>query len=500
MGFSSLDYAIVAVYLVAVTAAGVYVSGRQRSAVDFFLGGKNLPWWLVGFSIAAGETSALTVISVPGIAFGGTMHFMQLVFGYFIGRMIVSVLFIPAYYRGALETAYDFLGKRFGVSLRRFSSSIFLITRVLASGVRLFATAIPIHMITGMSYPNSILVIGACTLLYTAVGGLKAVVSMDVVQLAIYLIGAVVSFTIILSRLPQGWADLVGWAHAGVVDKLSIVSIGWPGSWSAFFRDPYTLAGGLLGGTFLSMSSHGTDQLIVQRLLACRSRQESQKALLLDATVIVLQFAFFLLLGLGLFAYYHGATIAQLGLTTTDEIFPYFIVHELPFGLAGLMVAGIVASAMGTLSTSVTALASSSYLDILEPLRRKRGSAATNELRWSRSLTLLWGLLLTGGAMLFTDTRDPVVELGLTIAAFTYGALLGTFFLGLLFRWTDSIDAYTGFLAAVAAMLAVHEWTSIAFTWHTVIGCVVAIIAGNVRPLWRRLQGRRIPPAQSGGF
>ncbi|MGA9121101.1 MAG: sodium:solute symporter, partial [Bacteroidota bacterium] len=425
------------------------------------------------------------VISVPGIAFAGSMHFLQLVFGYFVGRVIVSLVFIPAYYRGALETAYDFLGKRFGISLRRFASSVFIVTRVLASGVRLFATAIPIHMITGMSYPNSILLIGAFTLVYTAVGGLKAVVTMDVVQLAIYLIGAVASFGLILGRLPHGWNDIVGWAQNAGADKMSVISLGSIKDWHAFFSDPYTLAGAVLGGTFLSMSSHGTDQLIVQRLLACRSKKESQKALLLDAVVIVLQFAFFLLLGLGLYAYYRGATISGLGLSTSDEIFPYFIIHELPYGLAGLMVAGVVASAMGTLSTSITALASSSYLDILKPLRKAASVSEGTEIRWSRALTLLWGLVLIGGAMLFTNTRDPVVELGLTIAAFTYGALLGTFFLGLLFPHSDTYDAYAGFIAAVAVMLAVHEWTSIAYTWHTVIGCTVAIITGNVRPVWK---------------
>ncbi len=483
MGFSILDYCIVGVYLLGVTVAGMYLSGRQHTALDYFLGGRSLSWWLVGFSIAAGETSALTVISVPGIAYAGTMHFLQLVFGYFIGRMVVSLVFIPAYYRGELETAYDFLGKRFGISLRRFSSSVFIVTRVLASGVRLFATAIPIHMITGMSYMNSILLIGLFTLLYTAVGGLRAVVTMDVVQLAIYLTGAVAAFVLILVRVPGGWGGILASVGSG---KLEIFDLTSGGSWSAFFSNPYTLAGGVLGGAFLSMASHGTDQLIVQRLLACSSRKASQKALMLDATVIVLQFAFFLVLGIGVYAYYHGASVAQLGLSSSDEVFPYFVIHELPFGLAGLMVAGIVASAMGTLSTSITALASSTYLDIVKPLRHGAPAPSGVEMRWSRGLTLFWGLALIGGAMMFTNTKDPVVELGLSIASFTYGALLGAFFLGLLFRRTDTLDAFAGFLASILAMTVILRYTSIAYTWHTVIGCSVALLVGNLRPLWKR--------------
>ena len=483
MGFSILDYCIVGVYLLGVSAAGIFLSGRQHTAVDYFLGGRSLPWWLVGCSIAAGETSALTVISVPGIAYVGSMHFLQLVFGYFLGRMVVSFVFIPAYYRGDLETAYDFLGKRFGLSLRRFSSAVFIITRVLASGVRLFATAIPIHMITGMSYANSILLIGLFTLLYTAVGGLRAVVSMDVVQLVIYLSGAVTAFLLILSRVPGGWEGIVAAAGAG---KFAIVDLGSQGSWSDFFRNPYTFVAGVLGGAFLSMASHGTDQQIVQRLLACSSKRESQKALMLDAIVIVLQFAFFLVLGVALFAYYHGASISQLGLSTSDEVFPYFIIHELPFGLAGLMVAGIVASAMGTLSTSITALASSTYLDIVRPLRRGPPASPLVEMRWSRGLTLLCGLGLMAAAMLFTETRNPVVELGLSIASFTYGALLGTFFLGLLFRQPDTLDAFAGFAASILAMVAVLHFTTIAFTWHTVVGCSVALAVGNLSRLWSR--------------
>lgn len=485
MGFSPLDYAIVAVYLVGVTVAGVLIAGRQRSSGDYFLGGRRMSWWSVGFSIVASETSTLTFISVPGLAYRSDMHFLQLAFGYLLGRLLVSLLFIPAYYRGNLETAYDFLGKRFGLRLRRFTSTVFIVTRVLASGVRLFATAIPVHLITGLDYATSILLIGLFTLAYTLLGGLKAVVAMDVVQMFIYLGGAAASMALILTSLPNGVADVLAAARTGGADKLSVFHPGWNGDIMAFLATPYTLLGGLLGGTFLSMASHGTDQLLVQRLLGCSSRAESQRALMLDAVFIVLQFAFFLFLGLCLYAFYGGVPYQQLGLGSSDEVFPKFIVENLPTGVAGLVVAGVLASAMGTLSSSISSLASSTFLDLFKASRRGKNLPPERELRWSRAFTLLWGVVLIGGALLFTDTKNPVVEIGLKIASFTYGGLLGTFFLGLLFPRTAERDAFAGFLSGLAAMTLVLAFTSIDFTWHTLIGALVTIAVGNLSALLR---------------
>lgn len=496
MGFSVTDYVIVIVYLLGVTAAGILISGRQRSSRDYFLGGKEMSWWSVGFSIVASETSTLTFISIPGLAFKGNMHFLQLVAGYFIGRLIVSAVFIPAYYRGDLETAYDFLGRRFGLPLRKFTSSVFIVTRVLASGVRLFATAIPVHLITGLDYPTSILLIGGFTLLYTYLGGLKAVVAMDVVQLFIYLGGAVAAMVLILHRLPHGWADVASFATAHGQDKFAFLNTATGGSLGGFLAAPYTLLGGVLGGTFLTMASHGTDQLLVQRLLGCRTRRDSQKALMLDATFILLQFGFFLVLGLCLYAFYGGVTFQQLGLATSDEVFPKFIVENLPTGVAGLVVAGVLASAMGTLSSSISSLASATYLDLFQLTPLARGLDAKGEVRWSRIFTLVWGVLLIGGAMLFTDTRNPVVELGLKIASVTYGGLLGTFFLGLFFPRTNQADALAGFVCGLLAMVAVLAFTRIDYTWHTLIGCAVTILAGNASRALRATLAPRSHPAE----
>ncbi|MFA5833668.1 MAG: sodium:solute symporter [Bacteroidota bacterium] len=480
MGFSFIDYLIVAVYLLGVTLIGVYIGRKQKTSRDYFLGGKEMSWWSVGFSIVASETSTLTFISIPGLAYKSDMHFLQLAVGYFFGRLLVSMIFIPAYYKGDLETAYDFLGKRFGMGLRKFTSTVFIITRVLASGVRLFATAIPVHLITGFDYSTSIFIIGIFTLVYTYVGGLKAVVAMDVVQMCIYLGGAFASMVLILQHLPNGWSDVVSFATLNGTDKFSMINLTTGSTFLEFLSSPYTFLGGLLGGTFLSMASHGTDQLLVQRLLGCKSKWESQKALILDASIIVLQFAFFLVLGLCLFAFYNGVPFQQLGLKSSDEIFPKFIVENLPTGLAGLVIAGVLASAMGTLSSSISSLASSTFLDLFKLTTKGRNLDEKTDVIWSKRFTLLWGFVLIGGAMLFTDTKNPVVEIGLKIASFTYGGLLGTFFLGLLFKCTNQLDAFAGFIAGIVSMIIVLTYTNIDFTWHTLIGCLATIIVGNI--------------------
>jgi solute:Na+ symporter, SSS family len=480
MGFAVIDYIIVVVYLAGATAIGAIISGKQKTSRDYFLGGKTMSWWSVGFSIVASETSTLTFISIPGLAYKSDMHFLQVAFGYFIGRLLVSIIFIPAYYKGDLETAYDFIGKRFGLSLRKFTSTVFIITRVLASGVRLFATAIPVHIITGFDYTTSIFIIGIFTLIYTYLGGLKAVVAMDVVQLFIYLSGAAASMMIILNHLSNGWSDVVGLATANGLNKFEIFNFTSGGSIIEFLSSPYTLAGGLLGGTFLTMASHGTDQLLVQRLLGCKSRWDSQRALMLDAAIIVLQFAFFLVLGLCLYAFYNGVPFQQLGLKSSDEIFPKFIIENLPTGIAGLVISGVLASAMGSLSSSISSLASSTYLDLFKMTAKGKSLDPVKEIKWSRMFTLLWGVVLIGGAMLFRDSNSPVVEIGLKIASFTYGGLLGTFFLGLLFKRTTSTDAFIGFIAGLLTMMIILFSTKIDWTWHTLIGCTVTVMVGNL--------------------
>ena len=485
MKFSVLDYAIVIVYLVGSILFGIYKAGKIKNTKDYFLGGKNMSWWSVGFSIVASETSTLTFISIPGLAYKSNMMFMQLIIGYFIGRLLVTFIFIPAYYNGNLETAYDFLGKRFGEMLRKITSSTFIVTRVLASGVRLFATAIPVHIVTGLDYPTSIAIIGVATLIYTYLGGLKAVVAVDVIQMFIYIGGAIFSMYVILHNLPNGVSDVITYATANGQNKFQIFNFASFNSWTEFFASPYTFMGAILGGTFLTMASHGTDQLLVQRLLGCKDKRDSQKALVLDASVIEIQFAFFLFLGLCLYAFYEGKAFNTLTfgsnglpLTSSDEIFPKFIVENLPTGIIGLVIAGILASAMGTLSSAISSLASSTYLDLFR--RSHKDQDNKKEVLYSKLFTLFWGVVLIGGAMLFTDTKNPVVELGLSIASFTYGGLLGTFLLGIFFKKINQSEAILGFIAGIMVMVYIIKFTTIAYTWYIIIGVAVTIFVANL--------------------
>ena len=414
----TLDFVIIIIYILAVTFLGLRLSGRMKSSNDYFLGGRDLPWWAVCLSVVATETSTLTFISVPGLAYLTNLNFLQLGIGYIIGRIVVSFVFLPAYFRGELKTSYELLYNRYGSEVRQFSSVLFLTTRLLADSVRLFATAIPLAIMTGWSLALCIVVIAVFTILYTSVGGIRSVVWIDVIQTFIYVSGAIIAGVFILSHLPGGWSDVV--SAAAVDNKFQIFNLGLNSSFKEFFQINYTLISSLLGGAFLSMASHGTDQIIVQRLLACRNVRDSQKALIGSGFIVLLQFAVFLVLGLFLFAFYNGAEMRS------DEIFPRFIMEELPAGLSGFIIASVFAAAMSTLSSSLNSLASSTMFDLFLPNRK---ISAAKELAYSRLFTIFWGVVFIGGALFFKDKNNPVVELGLAISSFTYGGVLGVFIL-----------------------------------------------------------------------
>ncbi len=501
-----LDFTVLGVYLVGVALFGLLTGGKQTSTSDYFLGGRSLPWWAVCFSVVATETSTLTVIGVPAIAYGGSLVFMQLTVGYLAGRIAVAAIMLPRYYAGDMATAYEFLGVRFGDGMRATASITFLITRLLADGVRLFATAIPIRVIAvemgfDLSYGAIIAGIGLLTIGYTLVGGIKAVVWMDVIQMAIYLGGAIFAAAVLLGEVPAGW-----WGEAAAAGKTQLFDAGLGQTFSGWLTSPYVFWTALFGGAVFSMASHGTDQLIVQRLLTCRTLADSRRALVGSAFVVMAQFAVFLGVGLLLWAHYGGAGLAELGLTRADEIFPRFIIEGLPPGVSGLILAGIIAAAMSTLSSSLNSLASSTLFDLYERLggRKLEGARA---LRLSRLLTLAWGIVFVGFAMLFTDTQNPVVELGLGIASFTYGGLLGAFVLGLVNRRARQLDAVAAFVATMLVLvwLALGLWyspqtgwmatftppegtgaaamRSLAWPLYPVVGCAVSLAVGGLLAL-----------------
>ncbi|NNE71331.1 MAG: sodium:solute symporter [Rhodothermales bacterium] len=509
---TSLDYLVLGAYLVGVAVLGIRMSGRQGSAADYFLGGRDLPWWAVCFSVVATETSTLTVIGIPAVAYGGALTFFQLTLGYVLGRGLVAWLFLPRYLSGSMETAYEFLGVRYGPGVRSMASATFLVTRLLADGVRLFATAIPVRVMLlsaglDVGYPIIILVIAVITTLYTLIGGLRAVVWVDVVQMSLYLGGAIGAILLLLGQVPSGWL-----ADAGQAGKLVWLDGG--SGLISWLTTPYVLPTAVIGGAIFSMASHGTDHLIVQRLLACRSLGDSRKALIGSGFMVMAQFAAFLAVGLLLWAYYGGVPVSELGLSRGDEVFPKFIIEGMPPGVSGLLLAGIIAAAMSTLSSSLNALASSTVFDILGYFRGRKGTPKprtdAEDLRTSRLATLFWGLVFVGFANLFKDQQNPVVELGLAIASFTYGGLLGAFLLGMLNRKTRAFDAGFALLASVvimtfvifglwhspdgwvfvfrpdAATVAERGLVSMAWPWYTAVGALLTLAIGSLSALRHR--------------
>lgn len=505
-----VDYVVILVYFIGVAAFGIKAGGKQTSTTDYFLGGRDLPWWAVCFSVVATETSTLTVIGIPAVAYGGALTFLQLTFGYLIGRVIVSIIFLPRYFRGNLSTAYAFLGDRYGDTMRGTASVTFLVTRLLADGVRLFATAIPLKVIADsagleMSYFQIIALIGVVTIIYTYIGGIKAVVWMDVVQMLVYVGGAIGAVAVLLGEMPADW-----WSQAVATGKTNTVNFAFDQSLAVWLTDPYTFFTAVIGGAVFTMASHGTDQLIVQRLLTCRNLRDSQKALIGSGILVMFQFALFLFVGLLLWSYYNGVGVQALGLTRGDEIFPKFIIEGLPPGVSGLLLAGIVAAAMSTLSSSLNSLASSSMLDLYERIRG-RAIEGSKALTVSRMLTLVWGVVFILFANLFQNQQNPVVELGLAIASFTYGGLLGVFLLGLVNRRTNQIDAVISFVVTIAFMVWVifSVWYGpdvgwvidlapsaetvtqlnlrpIGWPWYTVIGSAVTLVLGSLLALRHR--------------
>lgn len=497
MKFSTLDIAIVLVYMLLSAGIGSWIGRKQKDTTDYFLGGRRIPWLAVTFSIVATETSVLTFISIPAVSYLGNMTFLQLTFGYITGRFLVAVLLIPPYFRGQLTTAYHYLGERFGQKMRTTTSVTFMITRLLADGVRLFATAIPLAIIIKGSgalssfsdsqfYILSIIFIALLTMVYTYVGGIRSVIWMDVAQMVIYISGAILAAVLILNRLPQGFSGLIHWAADD--DKLRWFYTGTHLPLREFIQQPYTFFTALFGGAVFSLASHGTDQLIVQRLLATKNMRSGQKAIALSGFVVFLQFLLFLLLGIMLYAFYGGASYQELGLTRADGIFPKFIVEEMPVGISGLIVASLFAAAMSTLSSSLSSLSSATIMDIFIPLAGK-GKTEAQLLKISRITTLLWGLLLIGIAIAFIGLKGTVVEVALGIASYTYGGLLGAFLLGLFSKGANQKDAIIAFITALVVMTVVIQTVQIAWPLYTLVGSVTTLIVGKITHAIRQRWG-----------
>ena len=471
MGLDKLDLAIIAVYLTGITLFGLRFRKRQRTLRDYFLADRNIPWWAIALSIVAAETSTLTIISVPGLAYDTNLTFLQVVMGYVLGRVIISFVLLPQYFRGDLYTAYQLIERRFGPRLRSLTAGLFLLTRAAAEGVRVYAVSIVVAIALGTGEVASIAIITALTLIYTFEGGLAAVIWTDVVQTMIYVGGTLVGLFTILHLVPGGWAAIH--AAATSAGKLQVFNF-TPAVWL-----PYTFWAGVVGGTFLTTASHGTDQLIVQRLLAARSEKQSVTALLSSGVAILFQFGLFLIVGVMLWAYYR---LPSSNFGRADRIYPTFIVSRMPHGISGLLIAAILAAAMSNLSAALNSLSSSTIMDFY--VRFRPQADEQRRMRLSRIATFGWALLLFGLAVLSLHKVGRVVEVGLQIASVAYGALLGVFLLGVLTRRANQTGAMVGMLCGFATELYLWLGTHIPWTWWVAIGTVITFGVGYAASLY----------------
>src|SRR5262245_45346467 len=468
MSLHIVDGAIIVAYLVGITLFGLRFRKSQRSLRDYFLADRNIPWWAIALSIVGAETSTLTVISTPGMAYGGNFGFLQVVLGYLAGRVVITLLFIPQYFRGEMFTAYQLIDRRFGPRLHKITAAVFLITRAAAEGVRVWAVAIVVGVVLGTGEVASVAIVLLLTLIYTFEGGLAAVIWTDVVQLLIYVCGTIVGFFVLVHLVPGGWPAIHSTAAAA--GKLQIFDF------SFTLSKAFTFWAGLIGGMFLNTATHGTDQLMVQRLLAARNQRDSQSALLSSGLLVLVQFTLFLLMGAALWAFYRTYP-PTTPFTKTDYIFPTFIVNHMPRGIAGLLIAAILAAAMSNLSAALNSLSSTTMIDFY--LRRRPETSDRKRLAFSRVATVVWGVVLFGLA-LASRYGGSVLEKGLSIASLAYGGLLGVFLLGLITRRATQTGAIVGMLCGLALNIYISwAWkTHISWTWYVTFGSITTFVVG----------------------
>lgn len=488
MAIGPTDLTILIAYLIGTILFGLYMGRGQKSATDYLLGGRNLPWWVLLLSIVATETSTATFLSVPGIAFGspeapGDLRFLQLPFGYIIGRSIAAYGLLPLYFQGKLFTAYDVLRERSGPHVRSLASATFVITRTLADGLRLYLAAVVMQFMFDCTLATAVISVGIATVVYTVIGGIKAVVWTDAIQFLVYMSGAVIAFVLLGQQVDGGLAQTFG--TEAMQERLRVFDFGWD------FSSPFTFWAGLIGGAVLSIGSHGVDQLIVQRYLCARSQRDAQKALLWSGPVVLVQFAIFLLLGLGLSTFY-AQNPPDEAFTKGDQVLAHFIVHHLPVGLIGIVLGAVFSAAMSTLSSSLSASASAVVNDFVLP-RTGHDPNSPFALRSAKVATIVFAGLQILVGISGLGGAEAVVNQVLAIQGLTLGMILGLFALSLATNRSASASLcgmVGGLLATLAVvfvpMLIEYEDGStlaIGWPWKGLITCTATIVTGRLAQL-----------------
>ncbi|HEU4796576.1 MAG TPA: sodium:solute symporter [Pyrinomonadaceae bacterium] len=483
----ALDLIIIFGYLIGIVLFGAWFGRKQKTTTNYFLGNRSVPWWAVAFSIVATETSTISFISVPGIAFarGGNFQFLQLVFGYLLGRIVISILFIPSYFRGELLTVYQLLDQRFGGKIKMLAASLFVIMRNIADGIRLLLTAIVLAAVYAAFQPNansetiiigSIILIGLAMIIFTYFGGMEAVIWVEVVQLGIYIAGAIAAAVVLLNSIDGGFAGAS--ALATQFGKFSVFDFAFD------HTKLYTFWSGLIGGCFLTMSTHGTDQYLVQRYLCTDRARHATIALLTSGLIVLVQFIGFLFIGVLLFAFYQPfndpnyatAASATFPFASGDRVFPDFITKFMPSGLSGLVVAAIFAAAM---SSSLNSIAATAVNDLYKPFRPARSDK--HYLKVSHVLTLIWGIVQIGVALGVRNQPGSALSKALGIASLINGPILGVFLVGTFLRRVSQPAALVGMLVSIAVMLYIFiVRTEIVWTWYVLIGSFVTFVVAWV--------------------
>ena len=476
---SVVDAAVLVAYLAGVVALGVWLGRGRQDAKRYLLGDKQSPWWAILGSIVATETSTVTFLSVPGIAFaqGGDLRFLQLAMGYILGRCVIVIWLLPLYFRGELFSAYELIRDRFGETTRKSSSLVFLVTRNLGDGLRLFLTAVVLEATLDWSLPLCVLVIGLATIVFTVYGGMQSVIWNDCIQLCVYMLGGMIALAFIVSRLPDGLAGLLQFANESGRDRVFDFAPFREGTLR--FDEPFTFWAGLIGGAFLTLGTHGTDQMLVQRALAARSQSDAGRALMLSGVVVLVQFALFLCIGVAL-AQFYALHPPDTPFSKGDRVFSSYIVNELPagVGLIGVLLAAVFSAAISTLSSSLNSSAAAVVNDWILPSRPS--SEDRQIVLTSRLLTIAFGFLQIGIGIWAAGFDDAVVNNALAIAGFSAGLLLGLFAIGSLLPKASQGAALTGLGAGLAVLLYAKfgRAVTVGWPWLPVIGSTSTFLCG----------------------
>ncbi len=487
MNTSFVDLLVLIVYMAITVAVGFWVGRGQKNVSSYMLGDRGLPWWAILGSIVATETSTATFLSIPGVGYNSNMTYLQLAIGYIVGRVLVATIILPMYFRGELFTAYQVLATRFGGATRWCSAVIFLVTRNLGDGLRLYLTAVVLERLTGLSLNSSIVLIGVTTIIYTVYGGMKSVVWNDCIQLVVYLLGGLAALIVIAQRLPDGWSQIQQFGLEN--HKFQFIDTAFD------FKIPLTLWGGVIGGIFLTLGTHGTDQMMVQRFLSARSQAEAGRAVVISGLIVFAQFALFLYLGIALAAYY-AQFPPEKAFTKGDQVFATFIVQDMPIGvgLVGLLLAAVFSAAMSTLSSSLNSSATSATNDIYMPLCLKNPPNDSKLLRVSKLLTIAFGCIQMILASVASAWQQSVVDNALSIAGFSAGLLLGVFLLALFVPRAGQAAALVGLVAGLGTLLYVRLGTETAWTWYALIGSASTFTVGCVVALFVRRKPTEVDP------